>query len=217
VTNKNKLQMMQRFRRLSLPEATRRYSELVSAISSQSAEAVGFGWRASSVAPSSLAEVQFEARLSRATGLPFRVSSLHCDQVVLSASVNQAFRFWHDMTHLQVGTSFDTVGEIEVGQRQLEQFEQLGVSPRSLVWRLLFADTIGQTRCVSMISRFPYNQRRFTLDYLYYGLDTAIRMEAARAKARELRATGHWRSHKSASTTGGVSLQVCGTPPLDAA
>lgn len=217
MTNKNKLQMMQRFRRLSLPEATRRYADLVSAMSSQSAEEVGFGWRASPVAPSSLAELQFEARLARVNGLPMRVSSLHCDRAVLPGSVNRAFRFWHDMTHLQVGAGFDTMGEIEVGQRQLEQFEQLGVAPRSLVWRLLFADTIGQTRCVLMISRFPYNQRRFTLDYLYYGLDTAIRMEARRAKVRELRATGHWRSDGSASMTGGVALQLGGTPPLDAA
>lgn len=169
---------------MKLDGAVNDYAARVLAHAERVSHQVGYTWRPARLAPSTFEALRIEGRLSAATGLPFRVSALFSDQCIVPPAVNYAFRFWHDMTHLQTGRGFDHHGEVVVGQAQLAAFEADGVRPHSVVWRLLFADTLAQNDCLKVLGRFPRNQRTFTLDYLHHGLPAAIDREAMRGRLR---------------------------------
>lgn len=171
---------------MNLDDAVTDYAARVLAHAERVSRQVGYSWRPARLAPSSFEALRTEARLSAAAGLPLRVSSLFSDDCMVPPAINYAFRFWHDMTHLSTGCGFDHHGEVIVGQAQLASFEADGVQPRSLVWRLLFADTLAQNDCMKALGRFPFSQRRFTLDYLQHGLPAAIGREARRSRLRVL-------------------------------
>lgn len=141
---------------------------------------VGFGFRSSPTAPATFADLRRERRACQCSGLPLRVSNRHNDSAILAPEINVAYRFWHDCTHIRLNENFTRMGEVLVGQEQLRQLEADGHVAGSLPWRLLFAETVGQTECVHRIGRFPIDQRRFTIEYLELGLPTAIRNEAER-------------------------------------
>lgn len=152
---------------------------------------LGVGYRPSSCAPATFEDLCREVRMCSQIGLPVRVSSLHNEHTILGPEINMAFRFWHDCTHLELNAGFDRDGELAVGQEQLRQLEVEGnVTVQSLVWRLLFAETIGQTECTAHLGVFPINQWEFTLDYLQLGLREAIRLEGRRQNVLPLRLWG---------------------------
>lgn len=140
---------------------------------------VGFGWRAARLAPSTYLDVLREHELSRTSGLPYRVSSLYCqDTIFTSAESNQAMRFWHDMAHVCFGLTFSPDDEMELGIHHLQTLRSAGFEPRSCEFRLLHADTIGQTLCSVELGHFPRHQRRFATTALTHGLAAAIAEEA---------------------------------------
>ena len=142
---------------------------------------LGIGYRASRYAPTSFDDLRREFRMCRRTGLPIRVSSLHNERTILGRETNLAFRFWHDCTHLELNAGFDHDGEVVVGQEQLRQLEEEDdIEVQSLAWRMLFAETIGQTKCATHLGVFPTDQWRFTLEYLRLGLREAIWREGRR-------------------------------------
>lgn len=146
----------------------------------ESAAEVGFGFRPSEHGPGSFAELQRQVRLAECSGLPLPVSARFSETAILGERTNVAFRFWHDLTHVRLRAGFDRSGEVAVGQQQLGKLEASGVRPHSLVWRLLFAETLAQDTCLRRTGEFPADQTRFTLDYLEHGLDGAIVLEAGR-------------------------------------
>lgn len=167
---------------------------------------VGFGWRPSRYAPSTFEDLGREYRLCRLGLVPLRVSSRHNETAILGPVTNLAFRFWHDSTHIRVDRGFDHEGEIEVSQQQLAELEAVGVRQRSITWRLLFAETVGQTECMHRLQTFPEDQTRFSLDYLSRGLDAAIELESeqrATVRRRGLRViSGGRRDRVSTSVSG---------------
>ena len=144
----------------------------------------GFGYRGSECAPSTFLELQREFRLCSLSGLPMRVSALHAESSIFTQKVNLAFRFWHDRTHLTQCAEFDRGGEAVVSQEQLRQLELMGYKPASLVWRLLFCETLGQTECAHLTGAFPTDQRLFTNEFLNLGLPAAIERESERQTDR---------------------------------
>jgi hypothetical protein len=141
---------------------------------------MGFDFRPSPNAPSTWDELQREYHACSCSRLPLRVSSEHNENTILGAEANLASRFWHDLTHLTLRQDFTRAGEIQVGQEQLLQAAAAGHPPGSLPWRLMFAETIGQTECCYRLGVFPADQIAFTHDYLDHGLPEAIRLEARR-------------------------------------
>lgn len=142
---------------------------------------IGFGYRASECAPSDFDSLVLHYAGCGLTGLPYMVSSLHNETAPLGVEANLAFRFWHDCTHFRLHADFTHQGEVRVSERQIGEFEAEGVLAHSLPWKLLFAETFGQTECYRRLGEFPVDQTRFTLEYLEHGLPEAV----ARAGGRQ--------------------------------
>jgi hypothetical protein len=140
---------------------------------------VGFGWRATELAPATFDDLQREYKACTYTGLPLRVSSCLCDDTIyVDAAGNHAMRFWHDTSHVERGLAFTPDDEMELGCFHLEVLRAHGFEASSIEHRLLHADTIGQTLCVAMLGRFPRNQVGFARAALDHGVDGAIELEA---------------------------------------
>lgn len=86
-----------------------------------------------------------------------------------------AFRFRHDVTHVKLGCDFGLEGETRVAMAQLDILRGFGSDPRSPEYRLLFADTFGQTVYNLVVETFPADQQHFVRTALTTSLADAIR------------------------------------------
>ncbi len=146
---------------------------------------LGFGWRASTSAPSTLADLTREFRACTISGLPLRVSSLYCDDTIyFNPEDNQAFRFLHDSRHVFLQCGFDLDGELLTASCHLARLRHEGFGPESIEFRLLYADTVGQALFAAEYQSFPTNQLRFALRCVATPLSDAISDEYA-VQARE--------------------------------
>lgn len=140
---------------------------------------LGFGWRATELAPSTYEGLLREHKACRYSGLPLRVSTRFCDATIyVDAAANHAMRFWHDTSHVALGLSFHAEDEMELGCYHLAALRSVGFDADTAEHRLLHADTIGQTLCVATLGRFPRNQLKFAVAALEHGVEEAIEMEA---------------------------------------
>ena len=98
------------------------------------------------------------------------VSTLNCDTAVLGVEGNQMLRFWHDVTHIDQGLTFDYEDEILVNKLMLRQIRHL---PR-LCQQILWADMTGQVEYHKQWGTFPVNQAGFVDSCLQHGINTAI-------------------------------------------
>lgn len=144
------------------------------------AAAHGFGWEAVPDAPSSYDDLMRRYTLSKRTHAPLPISNLFCDtSVYVGEHGNHAFRFWHDITHVEEGLTFEPEDEIEVALAHLRELEAWGYGSTSLEYRLLKADGLGQTLCYVQIGRFPVDQLRFARWCVTDGIEEAIAYEAS--------------------------------------
>lgn len=138
------------------------------------------GWEASIVAPSTLASM---TAFYKAHG-HLQVSSLHCERTIFSdASVNYAFRAWHDWHHVALQASFDRLGEQLVHDamaRDLSNWlanhyhKHVTDDPHASRFSyhfkrchaLLKCDNIGQLDHWEALGAPPVDQRAFALGYL---------------------------------------------------
>jgi hypothetical protein len=104
----------------------------------------------------------------------------HSDQTIyLTAEANYAFRFWHDMGHIQHGLSFTADDErtlqrshhldvmwIELGRPVWDEIATLTQRARLLAFKMYHADTVGQIDYIVANGRFPDNQLAFVLAYI---------------------------------------------------
>jgi hypothetical protein len=92
------------------------------------------------------------------------------DQTIFGdASVNYAFRAWHDYHHYRHKLAFDAEGEARACMYQVQDLrDQFGNGARVQHWaRLLDAEINGQLRyAAAHDGAFPTNQRAFVLAYL---------------------------------------------------
>jgi hypothetical protein len=163
----------------TLKSARESLSAFVVRQAEEAAEHEGFGWHASELAPSTYEAVRREYRGSQLSGLPYRVSSLHCENIIFtSPEANHAMRFWHDMEHVRQRMTFDAEDEMVLGIHHLQVLRVAGFGPGTIEFRLLHADTIGQTLCGAMFGSFPHDQLRFAALAVTAGLDVALADEA---------------------------------------
>lgn len=97
-----------------------------------------------------------------------------------SAEANIAYRFWHDVTHLERRRNFTNAHEIDMAAFHLWEAERHGLERGSLPWRLLQADSLGQTLHWAVLHEFVLDQRVFVLNVLQFGIETALLAEMAR-------------------------------------
>lgn len=80
--------------------------------------------------------------------------------IYTSAEANYAFRFWHDMIHLTTGLEMNVHDEVRVGMMQAERVG-LHFGHGSIEYKLMVADTCGQSVYHAMHGAFPFNQREW--------------------------------------------------------
>jgi hypothetical protein len=159
-----------------------RLSRFIMGLAEETATELGVTWRASPCAPRSLADVTREFRTAMLSGLPVRISSMHCQNTIyVRPEGNVAFRFVHDSRHFFLQAGFDTEPEMLVASCHLARLKRAGFGPESVEFRMLYADTLGQTLFLAETGQYVINQLRFALRCVGGSLQAAI---AAEAKAQ---------------------------------
>lgn len=142
---------------------------------------VGFSYEACADAPSTYQQLRGAYAESRANGTPLPISNLFCgDTIYFADEDNICFRFWHDVSHMQLGLSFRLDDELELGLWHLDQLEDAGYPKRSLPWKVFHADIVGQIQLMALIGRFPIRRRRFVQECVEYGMETGLLEEIRR-------------------------------------
>lgn len=154
-------------------------TEWINDLADETATELGVTWRGSSSAPSTLGEVVEEFRAGMLTGLPVRISNRFCENTIyVKPRDNVAFRFVHDSRHYFLRAGFETEPELLVASCHLARLQRAGFGQESIEYRLLFADTVGQTLFLAETGRFVVDQLRFALRCLTSPLQEAIAAEA---------------------------------------
>jgi hypothetical protein len=111
---------------------------------------------------SSFAPDTFE-RLYRSTTSGLVVWDGASDNTIYGdATVNHAFRAWHDSLHLKLNADFTLKGEYRVACKQASQLGD-GYA------RIIMAEIEGQARYFEKYGQFPTDQLAFILQYIKTG------------------------------------------------
>lgn len=141
----------------------------------------GVAWRFTPEAPNTYPALRRAWSESLTTGAPLPISDADCESVIFTEpEANAAYRYWHDVTHLERERNFSNPHELDMAHFHLWDAEQHGVTRGSLPWRLLRADAIGNVMHWSVYREYVLNQEVFILNAVQYGLDAALVAEAAR-------------------------------------
>ena len=90
-----------------------------------------------------------------------------------SADYNYKFRFWHDVTHLELNADFSYEGEILTAEKHLKEGQEWGLS--ELAIDILKADSVGQVEYYHHHDGlFVDNQEAFVQSCLRLGIRKAI-------------------------------------------
>lgn len=100
--------------------------------------------------------------------------------ILTSPDANFAWRFVHDVAHVERGLSFSLPDEYELALRQLSELERDGFAPDSLEYAFLKADTLGQVIINAVTRRFPADQELFDLECQQFGFEQGILREIRR-------------------------------------
>lgn len=108
------------------------------------------------------------------SGRTYRVSSEFCDGTIYgSAESNQAFRFWHDASHVLNDLSFSEHDEVVMARIQARVMYRKTASV--LMARLIFCDIAGQVAYVQATGgQYPADQSAFTWTCVTDGIDAAV-------------------------------------------
>lgn len=87
------------------------------------------------------------------------------------ADYNHKFRFWHDVTHLELDQGFSKDGERAVIDDHLAEGRAFGLS--ELAMKILEADTLGQVEYYFKHREFVENQRAFVDSCVQHGIRMA--------------------------------------------
>lgn len=147
----------------------------------QTAERVGFTYVPIEKAPSTAQQLIGAYEHSVRTGEPYPVSNLYCESTIYFEPINNyEYRFWHDVSHRQLGLSFTLEDEWALGIYHLEQAKLAGFPAGSLEYELLRCDIFGQVILLGIAGRFPYDQGLFALECAEFGLEAGILAELRR-------------------------------------
>lgn len=130
--------------------------------------AYGWTWYPTEQAPSSFKALK--ASLGDSKRIP--IESNGCDTSIYGdALVNQMFRFWHDVIHLENNLPFDQASESKVAAMHLAVGREFGLSPLAL--EILESDTRGQVAYYFKHKQFVSNQLAFVTSCLQHGIRRA--------------------------------------------
>ncbi len=166
---------------VEIHNAVAQLSEFVRNEARTTATELGFGWRPASRGPADLPELQAEFRSCHSSGLPLRVLRGFSEATVFDRPpTNHAMRFINGTRHVWLSADFTTEAELEVASCHLARAKSEGLSPGSLEFALLQADTVGQTLYIARTKQFVVNQLAFALDCIRFDFDTAVEREVNR-------------------------------------
>ncbi|SDB87263.1 hypothetical protein GA0111570_105313 [Raineyella antarctica] len=169
------------FTAVELQAARQQLSAFVDQQADDLAGRLGFGWHPVVDAPSTYQQLRGAIDRSLATKEPLPVSSENSASVVYDRpEVNFAFRFWHDVSHVQHGLSFALEDELELALWHLNVLEQSGTTRDSIAYRLLEADLLGQLLLMGLVGRFPFDQEEFVLSCALLGMERGLLTEIRR-------------------------------------
>lgn len=164
-----------------LQMAREELTEFVLLLADQTARRVGFGWVGTADAPDTWTGLRAAWRESVATRQPLPVSNAACENVIVtSPEANVAYRFWHDVTHLERDRNFSSAHELDMANFHLWEAERHGLEPGSLPWRLLYADAVGNVLHWAVLRRYVVSQKVFILNVVRYGMTAALLAEMSR-------------------------------------
>ena len=156
-------------------------SDFVRAKAEQAALELGFSWIGTATAPSTYQQLRGAFKISLQTGAPLPISNQFCDSSIFpDPSDNVAFRFWHDVSHVRLGLSFDLEDELELALWHLSELEVSGHPKGGDVYRLFESDLIGQVLLFALIRRFAINQQAFSNTIRAEGLLPGVLAEIRR-------------------------------------
>lgn len=165
----------------TIDRARRMLTRWVVATATAKAQQCGFGWVPRLDAPSTYPKLCVAYTASKQSGRPLVVSSENSDAVILtSPDANFAWRFVHDVAHVECGLSFSLVDEYELALWHLSELERGGFAPDSLEYAFLKADTLGQVIINALAHRFPADQELFNLECRQFGFEQGIVREIRR-------------------------------------
>lgn len=169
------------FTEADLEEARTALTAFVTERAEATAQRLGFGYQPAPDAPNTWADLKTAWQHSLATNAPLQVFDGASGSVIFNEpEANFAFRYWHDVTHLERGRSFSNAHELDMTAYHLQQAEEHGITRGSLAWRLFQADTLGQVLHWAFYRRYVTNQRVFILNCVRYGFPDALLAEASR-------------------------------------
>ena len=105
------------------------------------------------------------------------VADYGCDSTIYGKGeagkhLNILFRFWHDVTHLELDSDFSQAGEYRVINQHLKDARAYGLS--DLAMCILRADTIGQVDYYFRHGQFVGDQAAFVDSCIQHGIRKAI-------------------------------------------
>ncbi len=180
--------LRQQFNRRTLAVACDVLGDFTVEQAEKTAAEVGFGWVAAPTAPSIYDDLALAYEHSARTGDPLPISSENNqDTIYVHGSANIAMRFWHDVSHVRRGLTFQLVDELELALWHLSVLERHGFGSETLVWKLLRADLVGQAEVMAFARRFPLHQQRFVQGCISGGFDRGLLKEIRRRSDEEPR------------------------------
>lgn len=170
-----------RFTYTDLQLAREELTEFVQLMAGKTRTRRGIGWVGTPDAPNTWKALTAAWDESLRTGQPLPVSNEACESVILTRpEANVAYRFWHDVTHLERGRNFTNPHELDMANFHLREAERHGLERGSLPWRLLHADAVGNVLHWAVLRRYVANQLVFILNAVQYGIEVALLAEMSR-------------------------------------
>ncbi|GAC54472.1 hypothetical protein HGA01_18080 [Gordonia amicalis] len=167
-----------------IDQARRSLTRWVCTTAKAIARECGFAWTPQPDAPSTYPDLCAAHARSVESGESLPVSSENSASVILtSPDANFAWRFVHDVTHVERGLSFSLPDEYELALWHLSELEREGFGPHSLEYAFLKADTLGQVIINAVARRFPADQELFDLECQRYGFEQGILREIRRGSS----------------------------------
>ena len=164
-----------------LTTAREQLTGFVTRMAAETAHRLGFGWIATLDAPNNWKALKAAWQHSLRTKEPLPVFSGGSESVIFtSPQANWAYRFWHDVTHLERERNFTSPHELDMAAFHLWEAERVGLERGSLSWRLLHADAVGNVLHWAVLREFAIDQRTFIVNYLRFGAEDALLAEMAR-------------------------------------
>lgn len=133
-------------------------------------ECIARGWSyyVTDNAPESFKELK-----ERSSNFCIPISNNGCEATIYSsAKFNHMFRFWHDVTHIELNSGFSLNGEMKVIKHHLKEAQEMNLS--ELAINILRADTEGQVKYYYRNKEFVNNQKAFVQTCLQLGINKAI-------------------------------------------